>query len=82
MKLLKDFIITLGREYGSEGEAIAEDIGKALAIKVYDKNMIEMLQLRNDRSRNLLMWPARMFPSRFMILCIISVYKEKRPLFI
>ena len=42
MKLKKKVILTLGREYGSGGHAIAETVGKALDIPVYDKNMLQL----------------------------------------
>ena len=40
MKLLKKVLITVGREYGSGGRAIAEGLGRDLNIPVFDKNMI------------------------------------------
>ena len=48
MKLLKKVLITLGREYGSGGRVIAEALGKELGIKVYDKNLIEMISERHN----------------------------------
>ena len=40
MKLTKKMVLTIGREYGSGGRVIAETVGKALNIPVYDKNML------------------------------------------
>lgn len=34
-------IISIGREFGSGGHAIAEELSKQLGIKLYDKNIIE-----------------------------------------
>ena len=48
MKLLKKVLITIGREYGSGGKAIAETLGKDLDVKVYDKNLIEMISERHN----------------------------------
>ncbi|MBR0378195.1 MAG: cytidylate kinase-like family protein [Lachnospiraceae bacterium] len=48
MKLLKKVLITIGREYGSGGKAIAEALGKDLDVKVYDKNLIEMISERHN----------------------------------
>ena len=35
-------IITVGREYCTGGRYIAEDVAKALGIKLYDKELITM----------------------------------------
>lgn len=48
MKLTKTVHITIGREYGSGGKAIAETLGKDLGIKVYDKNLISMIAERHN----------------------------------
>ncbi len=48
MKLLKKVIITIGREYGSGGKAIAEALAKDLGIKLYDKNLIELIAERHN----------------------------------
>lgn len=42
MELKKKLIITIGREYGSGGRAVAEKLGKMLSMPVYDKNMLTM----------------------------------------
>ena len=34
----QQFIISIGREYGSGGRVIAEQLAKTLGIKFYDKN--------------------------------------------
>ena len=57
MKLLKKVLITVGREYGSGGRAIAEGLGRDLNIPVFDKNMIaipsgfSLLRLISSRNR-------------------------------
>ena len=43
MKLLKKVLITIGRQYGSGGHAIAEKLGQELDIPFYDRNMIAMI---------------------------------------
>ena len=43
MKLLKKVLITIGRQYGSGGHAIAEKLGQELEIPFYDRNMIAMI---------------------------------------
>mgnify|MGYP000526642308 CR=1 FL=1 len=47
----QQFIISIGREYGSGGRVIAEQLAKTLGIKFYDKNIIE--QIANEKSLNL-----------------------------
>lgn len=42
MKLAKKINITIGREYGSGGHAIAEKLGEKLNIPVYDKNILSL----------------------------------------
>ena len=54
MKLLKKVIITIGREYGSGGKAIAEALAKDLGIKLYDKNLIELIAERHNRDPDVL----------------------------
>ena len=39
--MAKQFIISIGREYGSGGRVIAEHLVKTLNVKFYDKNIIE-----------------------------------------
>lgn len=39
--MAKQFIISIGREYGSGGRVIAEHLAKTLNVKFYDKNIIE-----------------------------------------
>jgi len=43
MELSKKILITIGREEGSGGRAVAEALGKDLNIPVFDKNMIERI---------------------------------------
>ena len=37
-----NYIITIGREYGSGGHEIGEKLAKALDIKCYDKEIIDI----------------------------------------
>ncbi|MDO4805222.1 MAG: cytidylate kinase-like family protein [Lachnospiraceae bacterium] len=48
MKLSKNFHVTIGREYGSGGKAIAEALGEDLGIKVFDKNIIQMISEQHN----------------------------------
>mgnify|MGYP003187749456 FL=1 len=41
--MAKQFIISIGREYGSGGRVIAEHLAKTLNVKFYDKNIIELI---------------------------------------
>lgn len=43
MKLQQKILITIGREYGSGGRAIAEALGSDLDIPVFDKNMLAII---------------------------------------
>ena len=47
----QQFIISIGREYGSGGRVIAEQLAKTLGVKFCDKNIIE--QIANEKSLNL-----------------------------
>ena len=38
---MKQFIVSIGREYGSGGRVIAYKLAELLNVKVYDKNMIK-----------------------------------------
>lgn len=39
----KQFIISIGREYGSGGHAIAEDLAKRFNVPLYDSNLLEII---------------------------------------
>ncbi len=54
MKLLKKVLITVGREYGSGGRAIAEGLGRDLNIPVFDKNMIAIIRVLSPSGFSLL----------------------------
>lgn len=54
MKLKKKVLITIGREYGSGGKAIADMLGKVLDIPVYDKNILYMLAEKTGLSEKFL----------------------------
>ena len=54
MNLSENFAVTLGREYGSGGKAIAEAVGSKLGIRVYDKSMIRMIAEQENRQPTLL----------------------------
>ena len=49
--MAKQFIISIGREYGSGGRVIAEHLAKTLNVKFYDKNIIE--HIAQEKKRNL-----------------------------
>jgi len=36
------FVITIGRQFGSGGHAVAEELSKLLGVKYYDKNIIDL----------------------------------------
>ena len=40
----KKFIITIGREFGTGGRAIAQELGKLLGVKVYDRKLLDALK--------------------------------------
>jgi len=40
----KKFIITIGREFGTGGRAIAQELGKLLGVKVYDRKLLEAIK--------------------------------------
>ena len=40
---MKQFIVSIGREYGSGGRVIAYKLAELLNVKVYDKNMIKYI---------------------------------------
>lgn len=40
--MANNFIITIGREFGSGGHAIAKMLGEELGIKVYDKELLDL----------------------------------------
>ena len=54
VNLSENFAVTLGREYGSGGKAIAEAVGSKLGIRVYDKSMIRMIAEQENRQPTLL----------------------------
>jgi len=47
---MQHFVITIGREFGSKGKAIAEILGKMLNINVYEKELVELAAKRNQVS--------------------------------
>lgn len=49
--MAKQFIISIGREYGSGGRVIAEHLAKTLNVKFYDKNIIE--HIAQEKNLNL-----------------------------
>jgi len=44
-------LITVGRQFGSGGKAVAECIGKRLSIPVYDKELLDLAAQRSGLSR-------------------------------
>ena len=71
MKLLKKVLITVGREYGSGGRAIAEGLGRDLNIPVFDKNMIA-IPIRSLIRTLHTDWIRVLSPSGFSLLRLIS----------
>ncbi|MBQ7448332.1 MAG: cytidylate kinase-like family protein [Paludibacteraceae bacterium] len=43
---MQNFIITIGREFGTGGRQIANKLGELLGVKVYDKKLLEELKQR------------------------------------
>ena len=43
-------VITIGREFGSNGRAIARELSEALGIQFYDKELIEMAAKKSKLS--------------------------------
>lgn len=43
---MQNFIITIGREFGTSGRQIANKLGELLGVKVYDKKLLEELKQR------------------------------------
>lgn len=54
MELKKKLIITIGREYGSGGKAVAEKLGERLSMPVYDKNMLTIAAKKSGIDENYL----------------------------
>ena len=44
----KQVIITIGREYGSGGHVIAQDIAKRFNVPYYNRNLIEEVAKQNN----------------------------------
>lgn len=49
----KKIIINIGRQFGSGGKAVAEELGKRLGIKVYDKELIKIAAEESGFSESL-----------------------------
>ena len=47
----KQFIVTIGRQYGSGGHEIAEKIAQKMNVKIYDRNMLDEIANGNDAVR-------------------------------
>lgn len=62
------FIITIGREYGSGGHAIAEELSRRLGLKFYDHNILDEIALEKgvdpDTLRKYDEKPHKLFLSR------------------
>lgn len=48
-----NYVITIGREYGSGGHAIAERLSELLGIKYYDKNIIDLASEKSGISKEM-----------------------------
>ncbi len=45
---MKNIVITIGREFGSGGKYIGEEVAKRLGIKFYDKELLNEIYEKND----------------------------------
>lgn len=45
---MKNLIITIGREYGSGGKYIGEEVAKRLGYKFYDKELLQKIYENHD----------------------------------
>ena len=71
----KKTLIIIGRQFGSGGKAVAQELGKRLGIAVYDNELIAKSAeasglgkecfIRSDEKRSLLSMPAFFSPERF-----------------
>lgn len=71
----KKTLIIIGRQFGSGGKAVAQDLGKRLGIAVYDNELIAKSAeasglgkecfIRSDEKRSLFSMPAFFSPERF-----------------
>ncbi|MBE6787311.1 MAG: cytidylate kinase-like family protein [Ruminococcaceae bacterium] len=52
--MAKNFIITIGRQYGSGGHEIARELAKILDVKMYDKELIELGAIKSGISEDVL----------------------------
>ena len=46
------FVITIGREYGSGGRYIAQELAKKLKIKFYDEELIKKVAEKDGKTLN------------------------------
>ena len=49
-------IITIGREYGSAGREIGYKVADYFGIKLYDKEMLARLMMRNQPAVSSILW--------------------------
>lgn len=62
-------IITIGREYGSGGRQIGQEVAKYFGVKCYDKgNFWSMQPMKAASARNFLKIMMRGLPTAFYIL--------------
>ena len=47
-------IITIGRQYGSGGRQIGQEVAKYFGIKCYDKELLNMQQMKVESAKNFL----------------------------
>ena len=84
--MAKQFIISIGREYGSGGRVIAEHLAKTLNVKFYDKNIIEHIAQEKSMMKKLVIFgfqgllTALVIRLRILLLkCnLIFLKKERR----
>ena len=46
--MAKQFIISIGREYGSGGRVIAEELAKRYNVNLYGKNLLDLVAKEKD----------------------------------
>ena len=51
---MKNLVITIGREFGSGGHAVAKELSKIMGIKLYDKELIQLTAKNSGYSEEIL----------------------------
>ena len=61
-------IITIGREYGSGGRQIGQEVAKYFGIKCYDKELLEHAQMTAESAKSCL---NTMMKNQPIVFCIL-----------